>query len=197
MPGDYELKAPLRNLSEWLRRIGVSDAISRGLRYSAGIQPVEIVADASGLTSALLPAMASVGSSPLTLAAQFGQWKLQSGGRWIRVRKLTIGGLAASTGGYKMVVQPLDAALATSGHIDNMGGPEAGNVLANFSYGGAGAASLVVTNLAGFVSSNNFSVDAHDHFWIRPQEQLFIETFAALTADIFCAIRFDEVPVRE
>lgn len=64
------MKAPLRNLHEWLRRVGVAHATEQ-LEYLNTVQPVEIVADASALTSPLLPPTAFAGGEHTNAGANF------------------------------------------------------------------------------------------------------------------------------
>jgi len=80
----------LWNLTEWLTRLGFNRTDLPEIAYS--VQPVQVVGDASALTSPLLPPLAWLGSNHIPVAGQLSSLAIRSlapGGTFVRALRST------------------------------------------------------------------------------------------------------------
>lgn len=85
------MKVPQLALTEWLNRLGVKRP-GWAPEMAEMIQPVQVVSDASSLTSPLLPPTALAGGEILAAALRFSAFEFQSrapGGCFVRTLRLT------------------------------------------------------------------------------------------------------------
>jgi hypothetical protein len=183
------VQAPLRNLHEWLRRIGVPHATQQP-DYANSVQPVEIVSDASALVSPLLPPSAVFGRT-FTTAAVVPAFKIQAGARPCFVRSAIWGAAVITL--WEWSVRARTAALANPMPMRNM---TADPVLAVASAEGIalGAKTLGVA-FPSLIHGNNGSVQLEESIFLRPGQEFVIEGSAAATTTYLFSALVTEAPV--
>lgn len=180
------------NLSVWLDRLGLKRAEQPDILQ--GVMPVQVVGDASALTSPLLPALAWTGATIGNVAGELPGVAIRSrapGGTFVRTLRLSSTNSLAK---WKYTVDRPEHVFTGTLEFDmalmQMGGP---NQIANPII--RGGRTLVAGPILGTVpqvlNSSLMSIFS-DEFYLAPGAELYIELDTVAVMD--CAVLIQDSP---
>lgn len=198
------MKAPFRNLSHWLNRLGVQPA-TIGLEHQQTVQPVEIVSDSSGLTSPLLPPTAISGCRVSTAAEDvaFEFESVAPGGSLIREMIWSMESNATPAGHGHLAYMLRQPHLASPGLVrpplknkyDCSPIPTLGSFRAGPRIGADPWSDFVSVNDPSFTLGQNRVIVLTNIFVPSGMHLLFQDVTIAGTASFHVAFRWEEYPV--